>query len=92
MVPIDVREFIENTIATDLADVYRGIENIFLRIAREVDMHVPTEVVAQKSTCPNGGTATGTTPRDFRKYLSPIGKTFWNFVTKSRISMVGNWL
>ena len=41
MVPIDVREFIENTIATDLADVYRGIENIFLRIAREVDMHVP---------------------------------------------------
>ena len=41
MVPIDIREFIENTIATDLADVYRGIENIFLRIAREVDMHVP---------------------------------------------------
>ena len=42
VVPIDVREFIENTIATDIADVYRGIENIFLRIAREVDMHVPT--------------------------------------------------
>ena len=42
VVSIDVREFIENTIATDLADVYRGIENIFLRIAREVDMHVPT--------------------------------------------------
>ncbi len=42
VVPIDVREFIENTIATDLADVYRGIENIFLRIAREVDMHMPT--------------------------------------------------
>ena len=42
VVRIDVREFIENTIATDLADVYRGIENIFLRIAREVDMHVPT--------------------------------------------------
>lgn len=41
IVPIDVKEFIENTIATDLADVYRGIENIFLRIAREVDMHVP---------------------------------------------------
>ena len=40
--PIDVREFIENTIATDLADVYRGVENIFLRIAREVDRHVPT--------------------------------------------------
>ena len=42
IVPIDVKEFIENTIATDLADVYRGIENIFLRIAREVDRHVPT--------------------------------------------------
>ena len=42
VVSIDVREFIENTIATDIADVYRGIENIFLRIAREVDMHVPT--------------------------------------------------
>ncbi len=41
IVPIDVKEFIENTIATDLADVYRGIENIFLRIAREVDRHVP---------------------------------------------------
>ena len=41
VMPIEAREFIENTIATDLADVYRGIENIFLRIAREVDMHVP---------------------------------------------------
>ena len=42
VVSIDVREFIENTIATDIADIYRGIENIFLRIAREVDTHVPT--------------------------------------------------
>ena len=42
VLPVAAREFIENTIATDLADVYRGIENIFLRIAREVDMHVPT--------------------------------------------------
>ena len=42
VLPVQAREFIENTIATDLADVYRGIENIFLRIAREVDMHVPT--------------------------------------------------
>ena len=41
VLPVAAREFIENTIATDLADVYRGIENIFLRIAREVDMHVP---------------------------------------------------
>jgi predicted nucleotidyltransferase len=42
VLPVQAREFIENTIATDLADVYRGIENIFLRIAREIDMHVPT--------------------------------------------------
>ena len=42
VLPVQAREFIENTIATDLADVYRGVENIFLRIAREVDMHVPT--------------------------------------------------
>ena len=42
MLPVQAREFIENTIATDIADIYRGIENIFLRIAREVDMHVPT--------------------------------------------------
>ena len=41
VLPVQAREFIENTIATDLADVYRGIENIFLRIAREVDRHVP---------------------------------------------------
>lgn len=41
VLPVQAREFIENTIATDLADVYRGVENIFLRIAREVDMHVP---------------------------------------------------
>ncbi|MDE0685163.1 MAG: hypothetical protein OXI63_19735 [Candidatus Poribacteria bacterium] len=40
VLPVQAREFIENTIATDLADVYRGIENICLRIAREVDMHV----------------------------------------------------
>lgn len=42
VVPIEFREFIENTIATDLADVYKGIERIFERIAREVDRHVPT--------------------------------------------------
>ena len=41
VVPIDVTEFIENTIATDLADIYMGIERIFERIGREVDMHVP---------------------------------------------------
>ena len=42
VLPVAAREFIENTIATDLADIYRGVENIFLRIAREVDGHVPT--------------------------------------------------
>ena len=42
VLPVEAREFIENTIATDLADIYRGIENIFLRIAREVDRHVPS--------------------------------------------------
>lgn len=42
VLPVQAREFIENTIATDLADVYRGVENIFLRIAREVDTHMPT--------------------------------------------------
>lgn len=35
------RKYIEKTIATDLADVYGGIERIFERIAREVDMHTP---------------------------------------------------
>ena len=42
ILPVQAREFIENTIATDLADVYKGIERIFERIAREVDRHVPT--------------------------------------------------
>ena len=41
VLPIEAREFIENTIATDLADIYMGIERIFERIGREVDMHVP---------------------------------------------------
>ena len=35
-------EFIEIAMATDLAEVYEGIENIFERIAREVDVHVPS--------------------------------------------------
>lgn len=37
----EVTEFIENTIATDLTDVYCGIESIFERIANEVDGHLP---------------------------------------------------
>ena len=42
VLPIQAREFIENTIATDLADIYNGIERIFERVAREVDTHIPT--------------------------------------------------
>ena len=42
VLPVQAREFIENTIATDLADVYNGIERIFERIAREVDTFMPT--------------------------------------------------
>lgn len=41
VLPIQAREFIENTIATDLADIYSGVERIFERIAREVDGHLP---------------------------------------------------
>jgi predicted nucleotidyltransferase len=41
VVPDDVTEFIENTIATDLAAIYSGIERIFERIANEVDGHLP---------------------------------------------------
>ena len=37
----EVTEFIENTIATDVTDVYCGIESIFERIANEVDGHLP---------------------------------------------------
>lgn len=35
------RKYIEKTIASDLAEVYSGIERIFERIAREVDMQIP---------------------------------------------------
>ena len=41
VLPEQAREFIENTIATDLADIYSGIERIFERIANEVDGHLP---------------------------------------------------
>ena len=36
------RKYVEKTIASDLAEIYRGIENIFERIAREVDMQMPS--------------------------------------------------
>ena len=41
VVSVDVKEFIENTIATDLTDIYSGIERIFERIASEIDGHLP---------------------------------------------------
>ena len=41
VLPYQAREFIENTIANDLTDVYCGIKSIFERIANEVDGHLP---------------------------------------------------
>ena len=35
------KKYVEKTIASDLAEVYSGIERIFERIAREVDMQIP---------------------------------------------------
>ena len=35
------KKYVEKTIASDLAEVYSGIERIFERIAREVDTHTP---------------------------------------------------
>ncbi len=40
--PDDFKNITERTIARDLADVYMGVERIFLRIAREVDGSVPS--------------------------------------------------
>ena len=42
VVAVNHRKYVEKTIASDLAEVYRGIEIIFERIAREVDMHMPS--------------------------------------------------
>ena len=39
--PAEYREEIETTIAKNLADCYRGIENIFRRIALDVDLRMP---------------------------------------------------
>ncbi|MYG00257.1 hypothetical protein F4212_14155 [Candidatus Poribacteria bacterium] len=36
------RKYIEKTIASDLVEIYCGIERIFERIAREVDKHIPS--------------------------------------------------
>ena len=35
------KKYVEKTIASDLVEVYSGIERIFERIAREVDMQIP---------------------------------------------------
>ena len=77
VVPVDVIEFIENTIANDLADIYSGIERIFERIANEVDGHLQhgsrwhqnlleqmTRQRPERPTC------------DFRENISPIRRTF----------------
>ncbi len=42
VVAVNHRKYVEKTIASDLAEVYRGIEIIFERIAREVDRHMPS--------------------------------------------------
>ena len=42
VLPVAARPYIQESIANKLADVYNGIENIFKRIASEVDMHSPT--------------------------------------------------
>ena len=42
VLPTAAKAYIEESIAKKLADVYNGIERIFERIAREVDMHIPT--------------------------------------------------
>ena len=39
--PIEYREEIETTIAKNLVDCYRGMENIFRRIAFDVDLRIP---------------------------------------------------
>ena len=39
--PVEYREEIETTIAKNLVDCYRGMENIFRRIALDVDLHIP---------------------------------------------------
>ncbi len=41
MAPTEYREEIETTIAKNLVDCYRGIENIFRRIALDVDLRIP---------------------------------------------------
>ena len=39
--PVEYREEVETTIAKNLVDCYRGLENIFRRIALDVDLRMP---------------------------------------------------
>ena len=39
--PVEYREEIETTIAKNLVDCYRGMENIFRRIALDIDLRIP---------------------------------------------------
>ena len=39
--PVEYREEVETTIAENLVDCYRGLENIFRRIALDVDLRMP---------------------------------------------------
>ena len=36
------KKYVEKTIASDVTEIYRGIENIFEQIAREVDKNIPS--------------------------------------------------
>ena len=40
--PANYKQYIQESMAKKLADVYNGVENIFKRVAREVDNHLPT--------------------------------------------------
>lgn len=40
--PVDAREFVERSLAADLAEVYTGLEKIFEQIARNIDKHIPS--------------------------------------------------
>ena len=42
VLPVAARPYIQESIGKKLADVYNGIENIFKRVVREVDMYLPT--------------------------------------------------
>ena len=42
VLPVAAKQYIKESIGKKLTDVYNGIENIFRRVAREVDMYLPT--------------------------------------------------